>query len=75
MKILHINDNYCSLGGAEKYLLDICDALEEAGFKRHKEFKPLPVICVPLSSEIDKEYLMIEQNWHLTYSNIDGFCE
>jgi len=31
MKILHINDNYCNLGGAEKYLLDICKALEEMG--------------------------------------------
>ena len=33
MKILHINANYCHLGGAEKYLLDICNALEEIGHK------------------------------------------
>ena len=31
MKILHVNDNYCHLGGTEKYLLDTCCALEEAG--------------------------------------------
>jgi glycosyltransferase involved in cell wall biosynthesis len=31
MKILHINDNYCYLGGAEKYLLDICKELEGLG--------------------------------------------
>lgn len=31
MKILHINDTYRFLGGAEKYLLDTCNALEELG--------------------------------------------
>lgn len=31
MKILHINDNYRNLGGAERYLFDICKALEERG--------------------------------------------
>lgn len=31
LKILHINDKYCHLGGSEKYLLDTCNAQEEAG--------------------------------------------
>lgn len=31
MKILHINDYYCNLGGAEKYLLSICKTQEEMG--------------------------------------------
>lgn len=33
MKILHINDHYRDLGGAERYLLDTCAALEELGHK------------------------------------------
>lgn len=31
MKIIHINEYYRDLGGAERYLFDICNALEEAG--------------------------------------------
>ena len=31
MKVLHINDTYCNLGGSEKYLLNLCNALEERG--------------------------------------------
>jgi len=31
VKILHINDNYVNLGGAEKYLRETCIALEELG--------------------------------------------
>src|SRR3972149_5353551 len=31
VKILHVNDNYVNLGGAEKYLRETCIALEELG--------------------------------------------
>lgn len=33
MKILHINEYYCNFGGAEKYLLEICNAQEQMGNK------------------------------------------
>jgi len=33
MRILHINDHYRDLGGAETYLLDTCSALEEEGHR------------------------------------------
>ncbi len=31
MKILHINHKYCDFGGGERYLLDLCEALEGEG--------------------------------------------
>lgn len=31
MKILHINEFYRDVGGAEKYLFDVCSALEQSG--------------------------------------------
>lgn len=47
--------------------------LKKVGFRRDEGFKPLSVVCVPLSSEIDKDYLMRHENWHLTYGDTDGF--
>lgn len=44
----------------------------KVGFRRHNEFKHIPVVCVPLSTDIDKDYLMRPENWHFTYGDIDG---
>jgi len=49
MKILHINDKYCDLGGTEKYLLDICNALEKMGNQ-----------IITISSSAEKEHISVQ---------------
>ncbi|HZX48059.1 MAG TPA: GNAT family N-acetyltransferase [Nitrospirota bacterium] len=44
----------------------------KVGYRRHNEFKHIPVVCVPLSTDIEKDYLMRPENWHFTYGDIDG---
>lgn len=47
--------------------------LRRVGFKRHKGFDPLHIVCGPLSPDIDVAFLMESKNWRLTYGDTDGF--
>lgn len=44
-----------------------------AGFRRHKDVKPLQIACVLTSDGIDRNYIMKATNWHLSYGEVDGF--
>ncbi len=46
---------------------------EQFGFRKHKGFKRFPIVCNPLSPDLDNGFLKKPQNWHLTYGDIDGF--
>ncbi|MCF6156169.1 MAG: GNAT family N-acetyltransferase [Candidatus Brocadia sp.] len=43
-----------------------------AGFRRHKDIKPLQIACVLINDEIDRNYIMEASNWHLSYGEVDG---
>ncbi|MFN3533130.1 MAG: GNAT family N-acetyltransferase [Candidatus Brocadia sp.] len=51
----------------------LCTLLKRMGFREHKEIKPIQVVFAPLTEEVDTEYLLNPENWHLTYGDTDGF--